>query len=311
MIFCGVSRLVAAGRGREGAFGKRIRFTITTNGLLLDEEKERFINAEMDNVVLSADGRPEVNDAMRATLSGGGAYDRIMGNYRRFQKKRRGSCYIRGTFTRHNLDFSEDVRHLADLGFRDISVEPVVAGEGLDFALGEADIPRISAEYDRLARLCLTYAKAGKPFAFFHFHTDLSQGPCVIKRVSGCGAGTEYVAVSPEGDIYPCHQFVGEAAFRLGNLSDPEFRNPLYARFNRANIYNKPDCRACWARFYCGGGCHANAWRVNGDILKPWRLGCALERKRVECAIGIQAVLAAGESGGAFWEGGLATGAAL
>jgi uncharacterized protein len=286
-----VKALVAYGREREKAFDKHIRFTITTNGLLLDTEKEAFCNAHMDNVILSLDGRPAINDAMRRTAGGGPTYDSVLKNHRRFVQNREGGHYVRGTFTRHNLDFSEDVRHLADLGFRNISVEPVVAGEDCDFALCEADIPRILAEYDRLAALCLARARDGTGISFFHFTMDLDGGPCVFKRIAGCGAGTEYVAVSPEGDLYPCHRFVGNPAFRMGSIRDDAFENPFYEAFNRAHIQNKPDCRACWAKFHCGGGCHANALLANGDILKPYALGCALERKRVECAIGIRAAL--------------------
>jgi uncharacterized protein len=286
-----VRELVAYAGAREAAYGKRIRFTITTNGLLLDAEKEAFCNAHMDNVILSMDGRPAVNDAMRKTAGGGPTYDLILKNHKRFVENRKGRYYVRGTFTRHNLDFSEDVRHLADLGFRNVSVEPVVADAEHDFALREQDIPRILSEYDRLAALCLERAQSGADISFFHFNMDLEGGPCVFKRIAGCGAGTEYVAVSPSGEIYPCHRFVGNPAFRMGRIDDENFENAFYARFNRAHIQNKPECRACWAKFYCGGGCHANAHRANGDILKPYAIGCALEKKRVECAIGIQATL--------------------
>ncbi|MDR1573645.1 MAG: thioether cross-link-forming SCIFF peptide maturase [Clostridiales Family XIII bacterium] len=286
-----VRELVAYGRERETAYGKRIRFTITTNGLLLDAEKGAFCNAQMDNVILSIDGRPAVNDAMRKTAGGGPTYDLILKNYRRFVEQREGKYYVRGTFTRCNPDFSEDVRHLADLGFRNISAEPVVADPEYDFALREEDVPRILEEYDRLAALCLDRARSGADISFFHFNMDLEGGPCVFKRIAGCGAGTEYVAVSPEGDLYPCHRFVGKPAFRMGNIDDENFENAFYARFNRAHIQNKPACKACWAKFYCGGGCHANAYQANGDILKPYAIGCALERKRVECAIGIRAAL--------------------
>jgi uncharacterized protein len=296
MNFEVIKTLVAYGREREKLFGKNIRFTITTNGLLLDPEKEAFINEHMDNVILSIDGRPEINDTMRKTRSGGGTYGLIIDNLLRFGQNRGGRFYVRGTFTRHNLDFSHDVKHLADLGFRNVSVEPVVAPGTMDFAIGDGDLPRILDEYDRLAELYLEYAKRGEQFAFFHFNMDLSGGPCVIKRVCGCGAGTEYVAISPEGDIYPCHQFVGEEGYRLGNLHELAaqggFSNQLYGLFNHAHIYSKGECAACWAKFYCSGGCHANALHMNGDILKPYSVGCALERKRVECAIGIQAELA-------------------
>jgi uncharacterized protein len=286
-----IREVVAYGREREKACGKHIRFTLTTNGLLLDAEKEAFCNAHMDNVILSMDGRPAVNDAMRRTAGGGPTYDLILKNYRRFVESREGLYYVRGTFTRRNLDFSEDVRHLADLGFRNISVEPVVADGQCDFALREQDVPRILAEYDRLAALCLERARSGADISFFHFNMDLDGGPCVFKRIAGCGAGTEYVAASPDGDLYPCHRFVGNPAFRMGNIGDEDFENAFYEGFNRAHIQNKPACRDCWAKFYCGGGCHANAWQANGDILQPYGIGCALEKKRVECAIGVRAAL--------------------
>jgi uncharacterized protein len=291
MNFEVVRELVTYGRERERDFGKHIRFTITTNGLLLDCGKEDFCNAHMDNVVLSIDGRQEINDAMRKTVGGGNTYGRILKNYRRFAQNRTGSYYVRGTFTRYNLDFSEDVRHLADLGFKNISMEPVVAPPEYDFALRESDIPRILEEYDRLAALCLERAQNGEEFSFFHFNIDLDGGPCVFKRVAGCGAGTEYVAVSPEGGIYPCHRFVGNREFLMGDIRDARFENAFYGTFNRAHIQSKPACRACWAKFYCGGGCHANAWFANGDMLTPYAIGCELEKKRVECAIGIQAAL--------------------
>jgi len=292
MNFDTVKALVAYGREREKVYGKNIRFTITTNGLLLDDEKSEYINSVMDNVILSIDGRPEVNDRMRKTVNGKGTYDIITRNFQRFVEKRKGTYYVRGTFTRENLDFSEDVRHLAEMGFKNISVEPVVTDPSVDFALRDEDREAIFREYEKLTDLYLEYAKAGKRFEFFHFNVDLNQGPCVVKRVSGCGAGTEYVAVSPEGDIYPCHQFVGNRDFRLGNLYDDKFTNKMYNDFNRAHIYNKEKCRSCWAKFYCSGGCHANAYHMNGDILEPYDLGCELEKKRIECAIAIRTILA-------------------
>ncbi|MDR1135204.1 MAG: thioether cross-link-forming SCIFF peptide maturase [Clostridiales Family XIII bacterium] len=303
MNFEVIKALVAYGREREKLYGKHIRFTITTNGLLLDPMKELFINENMDNVILSIDGRPQINDAMRKTRSGGGTYNLVIDNYTRLAKSRDKMFYVRGTFTNRNLDFSEDVKHLAALGFSKVSVEPVVSGESSDYSIREEDLPRILEEYDKLADLCIEYAEKGEQFAFFHFNIDLSNGPCVVKRVSGCGAGTEYAAISAEGDIYPCHQFVGEPEFKLGNLydfatdaddaADSGFNNLLYEFFNRAHIYNKEECKACWAKFYCSGGCHANALHINGDILEPYAIGCVLERKRVECAIGIQCHLAA------------------
>ena len=291
MNFDVVRKLMEYGRQEEGKYDKNIRFTITTNGILLDDEKIAYINEVMDNVILSIDGRPEVNDRMRKTVNGQGTYDIITRNYKNFIEKRDGLYYVRGTFTRYNLDFADDVKHLLDLGFQNVSVEPVVTSPEYGYALREEDTDRILAEYDRLSDMFLKYAEEGKPFDFFHFNVDLNQGPCVIKRVSGCGAGTEYVAVSPEGDIYPCHQFVGNPLFRLGNLRDDAFENKLFDLFNRAHIYNKQECRDCWAKFYCSGGCHANAYHANGTIMEPYRLGCELEKKRVECAIGIQAYL--------------------
>ena len=292
MNFEVVKALVAYGKEAEKVYEKNIRFTITTNGLLLDDAKADFINENMDNVILSIDGRPSVNDNMRKTVNGRGTYDIITQNYLRFVEKRKGTYYVRGTFTRENLDFSEDVKHLADKGFKNVSVEPVVTDASMGYALREEDKDAIFREYDKLTDLYLEYAKAGENFEFFHFNVDLNQGPCVVKRVSGCGAGTEYVAVSPEGDIYPCHQFVGNKDFRLGNLNDGDFENKWYDEFNRAHIYNKEKCRDCWAKFYCSGGCHANAYHMNRDILKPYELGCELEKKRIECAIAIKAVLA-------------------
>ncbi|MDR2486547.1 MAG: thioether cross-link-forming SCIFF peptide maturase [Clostridiales Family XIII bacterium] len=294
MNFGVIRELVAYGRMREAESGKHIRFTLTTNGLLLGEDKDDFLNKEMDNIILSIDGRPEVNDRMRQTPAGGGTYAQVIGNCRRMAEKRAVlglQCYVRGTYTAWNRDFSADVEHLAKEGFRHISVEPVVADASLPYALTEADIPALCEEYDRLADDCLARAQRGEDFSFFHYKVDLTQGPCAWKRAAGCGAGTEYVAVSAAGDIYPCHQFVGEEGFRLGNVTDAHFDNRLYGPFIRAHVGAKEDCLSCWAKYYCSGGCHANALHANGDIMKPHRLGCALERKRLECAIGIQAKL--------------------
>lgn len=295
MNFDVVKELVRYGREAEKPVNKNIRFTITTNGVLLDDEKTDFINKEMANVILSVDGRKDVNDEMRQTINGQGSYDVIMDNYLRFVEKREGLYYVRGTFTAKNLDFAEDVKHLVDLGFKNVSAEPVVTDPSLDYALHDSDIETIQAEYDRLTDLFLEYEKQGKEFSFFHFNLDLNQGPCVYKRVAGCGAGTEYVAVSPEGDVYPCHQFVGNKDFKLGNVNNTVFENKLFDRFNTAHIYNKKACQNCWAKFYCSGGCHANAYHSNGDLLKPYELGCELEKKRLECAIGIKAVQASQE----------------
>lgn len=290
MNFQVVKDLVTYGREAEKPYGKNIRFTITTNGLLLDEEKSAFINENMDNVILSIDGRPEVNDNMRRTTNDKGTYDIITKNYLKFVERRRGTYYVRGTFTRENLDFAEDVKHLVEMGFKNVSVEPVVTDLSLSYALQDEDKDRLFEEYDKLADIYLEQYKEGKAFEFFHFNIDLNQGPCVVKRVSGCGAGTEYVAVSPEGDIYPCHQFVGNEDFKLGNIKEDAFENKMYDLFNSAHIYNKDKCKECWAKFYCSGGCHANAYHINKDMKEPYDLGCELEKKRIECGIGIKAI---------------------
>ena len=292
-----VKELVHYGREREKEHGKHIRFTLTTNGLLLDDGKTAFIDEHMDNVILSIDGRPEVNDRMRKAVNGDGTYARIAGKLLRFAAARKENAssplyYVRGTFTKYNKDFAEDVRHLAGLGFENISIEPAVADADKPWALTEDDLPELFAEYDRLADLVLESEQEGNPVSFFHFKVDLDQGPCVYKRASGCGAGAAYVAVTPEGDIYPCHQFVGEEGYRLGNVREAAgtlFQNRLSGMFEKAHIFAKDKCRECWAKYYCSGGCHANALRFEGSLMKPHRLSCALEKKRLECAIGLAA----------------------
>ncbi|MDR3072306.1 MAG: thioether cross-link-forming SCIFF peptide maturase [Clostridiales Family XIII bacterium] len=287
-----IQDVVAYGRKREQETGKQFRFTLTTNGLLLDEEKTAFLNEEMDNIILSIDGRPEINDKMRKTPTGQGTYDRILQNMLRFAEARKETgklFFVRGTYTKCNKDFSEDVLHLVKIGFHHVSVEPVVGDVEAPYSLTEEDLPELFEEYDRLSEQFLSYQQQGKPFSFFHFNLDLKQGPCLYKRAVGCGAGTEYVAVSATGDIFPCHQFVGEPDFLLGNVSDAKFENRLYDKFNRAHIYNKKACKTCWAKYYCSGGCHANALHMSGDIANPYSLGCKLEKKRLECAIGIYA----------------------
>ena len=291
MNFDVVKKLVDYGRSIEKEHDKNFRFTITTNGLLLDEAKTKYINETMDNVILSIDGRPEVNDRMRKTPVGTGTYDLIIDKYKNFVKNREGLYYVRGTYTANNKDFANDVKHLVDLGFRNISVEPVVAESKYDYALTMANLPELLKEYDRLSDMYLEYHKERKPFSFFHFNVDLTQGPCVFKRAAGCGAGTEYVAITPTGDIFPCHQFVGNTDFLMGNVYEANQGKPqdekIFDLFNRAHIYNKPECLSCWAKYYCSGGCHANAFNENKDILAPYELGCELEKKRIECAIGI------------------------
>ncbi|MDD6563483.1 MAG: thioether cross-link-forming SCIFF peptide maturase [Clostridiales bacterium] len=270
--------------------GKNFRFTITTNGILLDEEKKAYINENMSNVVLSIDGRKEVNDRMRPRIDGSGTYDNIIPKFIDMANSRnQDNYYVRGTFTAFNKDFAEDVIHLADLGFKQTSVEPVVAPYYEEYALQETDIPEIFAEYDKLATEYLKRWKEGNWFNFFHFMVDLDQGPCAIKRLSGCGAGHEYLAVAANGDLYPCHQFVGNHDFLMGSVYDGEIDTKIRDYFEKSNIYTKEKCKNCFAKFYCSGGCSANAQNFNGDINKPYELACELEKKRVECAIAIEA----------------------
>ena len=289
-----VKELVEYGRKREKEHNKNIRFTITTNGVLLDDEKIKYINENMHNVVLSLDGRKEVNDGMRPTLNDKGSYDIIVPKFKKLVDERPKDkyYYIRGTFTRQNLDFSKDVLHFADLGFGLTSIEPVVDSEENPYALREEDLPKIFEEYENLAVEYANRQLKDDKFKFFHFMIDLNQGPCVIKRLSGCGAGSEYMAITPNGDVYPCHQFVGNEDFKLGNIME-ELNIPkdLQNEFRNAHVYNKEDCKECWAKFYCSGGCHANAYNFNDDILKPYKVGCEMQRKRTECSLMIQAKL--------------------
>ncbi|MBQ9979852.1 MAG: thioether cross-link-forming SCIFF peptide maturase [Oscillospiraceae bacterium] len=286
LAFDTVKAAVDYARSIEKEKGKNFRFTITTNGLLLDDDKIEYINREMDNCVLSLDGRREVNDNWRFTTSGKGSYDVIVPKYKKLVDERGDkSYYVRGTFTRDNLDFANDVVHIAQEGFYAVSVEPVSAPDGCGYEIREEDLPRVYDEYDRLARIMLER----DDFSFFHFTVDLAQGPCVIKRMRGCGAGCEYVAVTPEGDIYPCHQFVGREEYRMGNVFTGEFDKDASNDYAALNIYSREECRKCWARFYCSGGCSAANVNMNGDITKPWEIGCKLEKKRLECAIALQA----------------------
>ena len=285
-----VKELVFYGRSLEKEHNKKFRFTMTTNGLLLDEEKLDFINREMGNLVLSLDGRKEVHDRMRPHRGGQGSYDEIVPKFLHAAESRgQMNYYVRGTFTRHNLDFSKDVLHAADLGFQQISVEPVVADENEDYAIREEDIPAIEREYDRLAKELLARRKAGKPVNFFHFMIDLEGGPCVAKRLSGCGSGCEYLAVTPWGDFYPCHQFVGQEEFLMGNVDEGIVRPEIQQKFQNCNVYTKEKCKDCFAKFYCSGGCAANAYHYDGDINGAYDIGCRLQRKRVECAIMMKA----------------------
>ena len=295
MNFDIVKELVAYGRKVEKENGKNIRFTITTNGVLLDDDKIDYINEHMHNVVLSLDGRKEINDNMRPTVNDKGSYDVIMPKFKKLVDKRPKDkyYYIRGTFTRDNLDFSEDVLHFANEGFKLTSVEPVVGDESNPYALREEDMDKVFAEYEKLAKQYAKRKLDGEDFTFFHFVVDLNQGPCVIKRITGCGAGNEYLAVTPNGDIYPCHQFVGNDDFKLANILDDEVIIPqeISNMFRDAHVYSKEDCKTCWNKFYCSGGCHANAINFNDDIKKPYELGCEMQKKRTECSIMIQAKL--------------------
>ncbi|MCI8490883.1 MAG: thioether cross-link-forming SCIFF peptide maturase [Lachnospiraceae bacterium] len=285
-----VKDLVAYGREQEKLHDKKFRFTLTTNGVLLNDEIMEFANREMANVVLSIDGRKEVNDKMRPFRNGSGSYDLIVPKFQRFAESRnQTNYYVRGTFTHYNLDFSRDVLHLADLGFRQISVEPVVAKESDAYAIREEDLPILFEEYDRLAAEMVKRHKDGKDFLFFHFMIDLEGGPCVAKRLSGCGSGTEYLAVTPWGDLYPCHQFVGNEKFYMGNVTEGVTHTSLVNEFKSCNVYAKAECRKCFARFYCSGGCAANSYNFHENIRSVYEIGCALQKKRVECAIMIKA----------------------
>ncbi len=295
MNFQVVKDLVAYGRELEKTADKHFRFTITTNGVLLNDEIMEFCNAQMDNVVMSLDGRKEVHDRMRPSRNGKGSYDLIVPKFRKFAAQRKAlgkQYYIRGTFTHYNLDFAQDVLHFADLGFDQLSMEPVVAPADAPYAIRPEDIPVICEQYDVLAREMLKREKEGRGFTFFHFMIDLSGGPCVYKRLSGCGSGTEYLAVTPWGDLYPCHQFVGNEKFLLGNVDDGVVREDIVETFKCCNVYSREECTKCFARYYCSGGCAANSYNFHGRIDDVYEIGCELERKRVESAIMIKAALA-------------------
>ena len=285
-----VKDLVAYGREQEKLHDKNFRFTLTTNGVLLNDEIMEFCNKEMANVVLSIDGRKEVHDKMRPFRKGAGSYDLIVPKFQKFAESRhQDKYYVRGTFTHYNPDFSADVLHLADLGFKQISVEPVVAEKEEPYAITEEDLPKLFEEYDKLAAEMVRRHKEGDDFNFFHFMIDLEGGPCVAKRLSGCGSGTEYLAVTPWGDFYPCHQFVGNEKFLLGNVDEGIKNTEIRDEFKCCNVYAKEKCRKCFARFYCSGGCAANAYNFSGDICGAYDIGCELQKKRIECAIMIKA----------------------
>jgi len=289
MNFNVVKELVAYGNKRARELDKIIKFTITTNGVLLTDDVQEFLNDNDMSVVLSLDGREKTNDKMRPFPNGQGSYDMIKDKMVAFVNKRnQKDYYVRGTFTRHNLDFASDVRHLAELGFKEISVEPVVAEDTFDYAFKEEDLPFLKEQYDELTRYYWDAYADGRGFNFFHFNVDLNHGPCLPKRLSGCGAGHEYLAVSPEGDLYPCHQFVGQENYKIGSVSNALENKEMAQEFQKSHVLNKEECRKCWARYYCSGGCHANNLNYRGSLLKPYTFGCELQRKRLECAIYLQ-----------------------
>lgn len=287
-----VKELVVYGREQEKIHNKNFRFTLTTNGVLLNDEVMEFCNKEMANVVLSIDGRKDVHNFMRPFRTGQGSYDLIVPKFQKFAESRnQEKYYVRGTFTHYNLDFAADVLHLADLGFKQISVEPVVAQPTDDYAIREEDLPIIFEQYDLLAREIIKRNKEGRGFNFFHFMIDLTGGPCVYKRLSGCGSGTEYLAVTPWGDLYPCHQFVGQEDFLLGNVDEGVVQNQIVGEFKKCNVYSKKECSGCFARFYCSGGCAANSFNFTGGINGTYEIGCKMQRKRIECALMIKAAM--------------------
>lgn len=290
MNFGVVKQLVEYGRSIEEEKNKKFRFTLTTNGVLLDDEVQDFLNKEMLNVVISLDGRKEVNDRMRPFRNGKGSYDLVVPKFQKLAESRnQTNYYIRGTFTRDNLDFSEDVKHFADLGFKQISIEPVVGPEEDPYSIREQDLPKIMDEYDKLALEYIKRYKEGNGFTFFHFMIDLNQGPCVYKRLSGCGSGTEYLAVTPWGDFYPCHQFVGDEKFLMGNVDEGITKPEIAEEFGNVNVYSKEKCKNCFAKFYCSGGCAANSYNYHGTINDAYDIGCEMQKKRVECSIMIKA----------------------
>ncbi len=286
MNFQVVKDLVAYARSIEKEAGKNFRFTLTTNGMLIDDDVIDFANREMSNVVLSLDGRKEVHDRYRVDYAGNGSWERIVPKFQKLVRERGGkNYYMRGTFTHHNPDFLQDIRQMLDLGFTELSMEPVVCAPDDPIALTEEDRRIVLDQYEKLAELMLEREREGRPFTFYHYMIDLSGGPCIYKRISGCGSGTEYMAVTPWGDLYPCHQFVGDEHFRLGDiwhgLDNPEVQK----EFASCNVYAKPECRDCWAKLYCSGGCAANAFHATGSITGVYEAGCELFRKRMECAI--------------------------
>ena len=281
-----VKQVVAYARSQEKRHHKNFRFTLTTNGILIDDEVIDFCNREIHNVVLSLDGRKEIHDRLRRTYGNQGSYDAIVPKFQKFITARKGKgYYIRGTFTHNNADFTEDLYHMADLGFGDLSMEPVVCPPGEPYALTQEDLPILYDQYEKLAVEMLKREKEGNPFTFYHYTLDLTEGPCIYKRITGCGSGTEYLAVTPWGDLFPCHQFVGDESYRMGDVWNCIDSTDLQQRFRSCNVFSRQECRECWAQLYCSGGCAANAYHAGGDISAIYEYGCNLFRKRMECAI--------------------------
>jgi uncharacterized protein len=291
MAFDTIKEIVEYAKIQEKLHKKLIRFTMTTNATLLNDEIMKYMDENMGNIVLSIDGRKSVNDKVRTRIDGSGSYDRILPNIQKMVSMRDKSkaYYVRGTFTRENTDFYEDVKHMADLGFKEISIEPVVLPNEHELSLREEDLPVIFEQYDKLYADMLQRHRDGNEFKFYHFNIDLQGGPCVYKRISGCGAGHEYVAITPDGDIYPCHQFVGNEDFLIGDIYNGINNEKMVQEFKTAHIYNKPKCNDCWAKFYCSGGCQANNFNFNGDMHIPYEIGCQMQKKRIECAIALKA----------------------
>ena len=292
MIMDTVKEIIQYARENEKEWKKNIRFTMTTNATLLNDDMMDFMDKEMGNIILSLDGRKCVNDNVRIKVDGSGSYDDILPNIKKMIKKRTPGkmYYVRGTFTRANTDFFEDVMAMVNEGFDEVSIEPVVLEAGHPLALREEDIPEIMKNYDKLYEdMARRKREKNGEYNFYHFNVDLNGGPCVYKRISGCGAGFEYVAITPQGDVYPCHQFVGKEEFKLGSIYDDTYNKELGKEFKKAHIYNKPKCRDCWARFYCSGGCQANNFSFNGDMKIPYEVGCKVQKKRIECAIALKA----------------------
>lgn len=289
MNFSVVKEIVKYAREQEKIYNKNFRFTLTTNGLLIDDDVIDFANKEMSNVVLSLDGRKDVHDATRKTITGQGSYDVIVPKFKKLVDARGGkNYYIRGTFTHNNIDFTKDILHMADLGFKELSIEPVVCDPKEPYALTEDDLPIIKEQYEILAKEMIKRNKQGNGFTFYHYMLDLQNGPCIYKRISGCGSGTEYMAVTPWGDLYPCHQFVGDEKYKLGDIFNGVTNNDVRNKFKLCNAYARPKCADCWAKLYCSGGCPANSYHSTGDITGVYDYGCELFKKRIECAIMIQ-----------------------